>query len=125
MDRKPDETILTAHLPNLEIQIRHREAGEDGAEVIAIQLRATPSFDAVAGMLAPAMMNPLLLAGPAFGARTGQWTGQGGGNPMGSAAGMADLWLAPMRLWGEMVRQAWAPWLQGGPWGQGGSAPRR
>lgn len=108
MDRKPDETILTAHLPNLEIQIRHREAGEDGAEVIAIQLRATPSFDAVAGMLAPAMMNPLLLAGPAFGARTGQ----GGGNPMASATGLADLWLAPMRLWGEMVRQAWAPWLQ-------------
>ncbi|MGA1857710.1 hypothetical protein VH569_17110 [Azospirillum sp. 11R-A] len=108
MDRKPDETILTAHLPNLEIQIRHREAGEDGAEVIAIQLRATPSFDAVAGMLAPAMMNPLLLAGPAFGARTGQ----GGANPMGSAA--ADLWMAPMRLWGEMVRQAWAPWLQMG-----------
>lgn len=110
MDRKPDETILTAHLPNLEIQIRHREAGEDGAEVVAIQLRATPSFDAVAGMLAPAMMNPLLLAGPAFAARTGQ----GSANPMASAAGMADLWMAPMRLWGEMVRQAWAPWLQMG-----------
>jgi len=114
MDRKPDETILTAHLPNLEIQIRHRESGEDGAEVIAIQLRATPSFDAVAGMLAPAMMNPLLLAGPGFGGRSGQRTGQGAVNPMASAAGMADLWMAPMRLWGEMVRQAWAPWLQMG-----------
>ncbi|WP_244433854.1 hypothetical protein, partial [Azospirillum sp. B506] len=104
MDRKPDETILTAHLPNLEIQIRHREAGEDGAEVIAIQLRATPSFDAVAALLAPAMMNPLLLAGPG--------AGKPGANPMASAAGMAELWMAPMRLWGEMVRQAWAPWLQ-------------
>lgn len=122
MDRKPDETILTAHLPNLEIQIRHREAGEDGAEVIAIQLRATPSFDAVAGMLAPAMMNPVLLAGPAFAPRTGQ----GGANPMASAAGMTELWMAPMRLWSEMVLQAWAPWLQGGrAWGQGGSASQR
>ncbi|KAF1853478.1 hypothetical protein Lal_00013840 [Lupinus albus] len=108
MDRKPDETILTAHLPNLEIQIRHREAGEDEAEVIAIQLRATPSFDAVAGMLAPAMMNPLL-AGPAFGARTGQ----GSGTPMGSAAGMADLWVAPMRL----------PGHPGCSWGSDASRP--
>jgi hypothetical protein len=104
MDRKPDETTLTAHLPNLEIQIRHREAGDDGAEVIAIQFRATPSFDAVAGLLAPALMNPLLLAGPA--------AGRPGASPMASAAGMAELWMTPMRLWGEMVRQAWAPWLQ-------------
>lgn len=111
MDRKPDETTLTAHLPNLEIQIRHREAGEDGAEVIAIQFRATPSFDAVAGLLAPALMNPLLLAGPG-GGKPG--TGQLGANPMASAAGMAEMWMAPMRLWGEMVRQAWAPWLQMG-----------
>ncbi|MBY6263183.1 hypothetical protein EI613_14855 [Azospirillum sp. 412522] len=110
MDRKPDETILTAHLPNLEIQIRHREAGEEGAEVIAIQFRATPSFDAVAGLLAPALMNPLLLAGPGFGAVGGQR----GTNPMASAAGMAEMWMAPMRLWGEMVRQAWAPWIQMG-----------
>lgn len=109
MDRKPDETTLTAHLPNLEIQIRHREAGEDGAEVIAIQFRATPSFDAVAGLLAPALMNPLLLAGPA-GGKPG--TNPFGGNPMASAAGMAEMWMAPMRLWGEMVRQAWAPWVQ-------------
>ena len=101
MDRKPDETTLTAHLPNLEIQIRHREAGDDGAEVIAIQFRATPSFDAVAKLLAPTLMNPLLLAGPV------------GGTPGTTpAAGMAELWMAPMRLWGEMVRQAWAPWLQ-------------
>lgn len=110
MDRKPDETILTAHLPNLEIQIRHREAGEDGAEVIAIQFRATPSFDAVARLLAPTLMNPLLLAGPGFNAGAGK----PGANPMASAAGMAELWMAPMRLWGEMVRQAWAPWLQMG-----------
>ncbi|MFP5511680.1 MAG: hypothetical protein ACLGJC_01145 [Alphaproteobacteria bacterium] len=111
MDRKPDETTLTAHLPNLEIQIRHREAGEDGAEVIAIQFRATPSFDAVAGLLAPALMNPLLLAGPA-GGKSGAHPF--GANPMASAAGMAELWMAPMRLWGEMVRQAWAPWVQMG-----------
>lgn len=116
MDRKPDETTLTAHLPNLEIQIRHREAGEDGAEMIAIQFRATPSFDAVAGLLAPALMNPLLLAGPAAGQRAaGQHeAGRLGANPMASAAGMADFWMAPMRLWGEMVRQAWAPWVQMG-----------
>lgn len=111
MDSKPDETTLTAHLPKLEIQIRHREAGEDGAEVIAIQFRATPSFDAVAGLLAPALMNPLLLAGP-VGGKPG--AARFGGNPMASAAGMAEMWMAPMRLWGEMVRQAWAPWVQMG-----------
>ncbi|CAO3431404.1 hypothetical protein [Azospirillum endophyticum] len=122
MDRKPEETTLTAHLPNLEIQLRHREAGEDGAEVIAIQIRATPSFDAAAGLLVPAFLNPLLLAGPGLGAAAGQ----GGSNPMASTAGLAEMWMAPMRLWGEMVRQAWAPWLQGGrAWGQDGSAPRR
>lgn len=106
MDRKPDETTLTAHLPNLEIQIRHREAGDDGAEVIAIQFRATPSFDAVAKLLAPSLMTPLLLAGPLG--------GKPAADPMAAAAGMAELWMAPMRLWGEMVRQAWAPWLQMG-----------
>ncbi|WP_372394463.1 hypothetical protein ABMY26_05420 [Azospirillum sp. HJ39] len=108
MDRKPDETIVTAHLPNLEIRIRHREAGEDGAEVIAIQFRATPSFDAVARLLAPALTTPLLPGGS---------FGTPGGLP--GAGPMVEMWLAPMRLWGEMVRQAWAPWLQGG------SAPRR
>ncbi|PWC83043.1 hypothetical protein TSH100_21855 [Azospirillum sp. TSH100] len=109
MDRKPDETILTAHLPNLEIQIRHREAGDDGAEVIAIQFRATPSFDAVAKLFAPTVMNPLLLAGPGFAG-----LGKPAADQMASAAGMAELWMAPMRLWGEMMRQAWAPWLQVG-----------
>lgn len=111
MDRKPDETTLTAHLPNLEIQIRHREAGDDGAEVIAIQFRATPSFDAVAKLVAPSFMNPLLLAGPTGGKPVGN---PFGANPIASAAGMAELWMAPMRLWGEMVRQAWAPWIQMG-----------
>ncbi|KAA0575442.1 hypothetical protein FZ983_25665 [Azospirillum sp. B21] len=111
MDNKPDETTLTAHLPNLEIQIRHREAGEDGAEVIAIQFRATPSFDAVAGLLAPALTNPLLLAGPA-GGKPGAHPF--GANPMASAVGLAEMWMAPMRLWGEMVRQAWAPWVRMG-----------
>ncbi|WP_042445746.1 hypothetical protein [Azospirillum sp. B510] len=109
MDRKPDETTLTAHLPNLEIQIRHREAGEDGAEVIAIQLRATPSFGAVANLLAPTLMNPLLLAGPGFAG-----LGKPNANPMASATGLVEMWMAPMRLWGELVQQAWAPWLQMG-----------
>ncbi|PWC37449.1 hypothetical protein [Azospirillum sp. TSO35-2] len=100
MDRKPDETTLTASLPNLEIQIIHRDCPEENAEVIAIQFRATPSFDAMRGLLAPSLMTPLLLGGPGIGAAG-----------MPSSTPLADLWLAPMRLWGEMVRQAWAPWL--------------
>ncbi|WP_448204827.1 hypothetical protein [Azospirillum sp. sgz302134] len=86
-----EETKLTAALPNLDIQILHREDPERGAEVIALQITATPSFDALRGMLNPMLLNPML----------GQSM-----NPF------AAVWAAPMQAWAGMVRQAWAPWLR-------------
>lgn len=95
-----EETKLTAALPNLDIQILHREDAERGTEVVALQITATPSFDAVRGLFGPALMNPMLL-NPAF-------------NP--ALNPMAALWAGPMQAWTgmvqQMVRQAWAPWLR-------------
>ncbi|MBP2299325.1 hypothetical protein [Azospirillum picis] len=123
MDRKPDETTLTARLPNLEISIHHRDSPEDGAELVAIQIRATPSFDAVAGLLGSAVFNPLLLAGPAAALRgPAAETADRMAGP--DAAAMAELWLAPMRMWGDLVRQAWQPWLSA-PWMTGPRRPGR
>ncbi len=91
-----EETKLTAALPNMDIQILHREDPERGAEIIALQITATPSFDAALGLFGPALMGQML-QNPAS-------------NPM-----MA-LWAAPMQAWTQawtgMVRQAWAPWLR-------------
>lgn len=92
-----EETKLTAALPNLDIQVLHRDDPERGAETIAIQITATPSFDALRGMMGPALLasaNPML--NPAF----------------ASANPMLALWAAPMRMWTDAVRQAWAPWLR-------------
>lgn len=92
-----EETKLTAALPNLEIQIVHRENPEDGTEIVAVQLKATPSFQALRGTMAPALL-------PGF-AHSGS----------GSGIGMTGLWLAPMQaslqIWSGLMQQAWAPWL--------------
>lgn len=95
-----EETKLTAALPNLDIQILHREDPERGAEVIALQITATPSFDAVRGLFGPALMNPMLM-NPVLNPAANPMTG----HPM-----MA-FWTAPMQMWAGMMRQAWAPWL--------------
>ncbi|MDQ2102204.1 hypothetical protein [Azospirillum isscasi] len=81
-----EETKLTAALPNLDIQILHRDDPERGAETIAIQITATPSFDALRGTMGPALL--------------------------ASANPMLALWAAPMRLWSDAMRQVWAPWLR-------------
>ncbi|MBP2315790.1 hypothetical protein [Azospirillum soli] len=59
-----EETKLTAALPNLDIQILHREDKERGAEIITMQITATPSFDAVRGMIGPAFPMMGLWAAP-------------------------------------------------------------
>lgn len=41
-----DAVRATARLPGLDIEIVHRHAIEDDAELISINLRATPSFEA-------------------------------------------------------------------------------
>jgi hypothetical protein len=78
-----DETKLTARLPNLEVEIIRREDPAQNAEMLTLNFRAVPSFDAFSRYLLGAAPEaaPLTDAGP-FGA-----------------------WIA---LW----QQAWAPWLE-------------
>ena len=64
-----DDTRAVARLPNLEIEIRHRKVPEEGAEYLALSLRATPSLNAAALWLDPlwpmrmlVAMNPWLTA---------------------------------------------------------------
>jgi hypothetical protein len=56
-----DETRATAHLPNLAIEIRHRRLPEEGAELLAISLKATPDFEQALGLLDPARLMALWL----------------------------------------------------------------
>ena len=70
----PEDTRAVARLPNLEIEIRHRNAPEEGAEYLAITLKATPDLGAAAAWLSPfrlleaaASLNPWLAAWRATG----------------------------------------------------------
>lgn len=112
-----EETKLTAALPNLDVQILHRDEPEQGAETVTIRIRATPTFKAAAGMLAPTLaMMPFAMLGQ--GTLPG---GRPGLPPMMTPAAMAPmaaLWAAPFQAsvqasqaWAGLVRQAWAPWL--------------
>lgn len=111
-----DETKLTAALPNLDVQILHRALPDQSGEAISITLTATPSFDAAAAALLPPLATTFLpgafLSGgsipllPPFLAQTGT-----AGTGAEGAASIAQLWLAPARLWMELAQRAWAPWL--------------
>lgn len=59
MEPDYDETRALARLPNLDIELVHRQARDGGAEEIALRLRAVPSFAALEPLLAAA--NPFLL----------------------------------------------------------------
>jgi hypothetical protein len=43
-----EATRAVAHLPGLDIEVRHRQSPDGEAEEISIHLRAVPSFDALA-----------------------------------------------------------------------------
>ena len=78
-----DETRAVAHLPNLDIEIVHRQLPDEDAEQLLISLRARPSFEAFAHWLdAP---------GPAS----------------------AWLALNPFLAWQQAALALWAPWLAG------------
>ncbi|CAG9176601.1 hypothetical protein LMG23992_03321 [Cupriavidus laharis] len=47
------EASITAHLPTMDIEFMRRSVPEQNAEVISIQIRATPSFAAMEPWLAP------------------------------------------------------------------------
>lgn len=46
------ETRITAHLPTIDIELMHRELPEQNAELMTVQIRATPSFEAMERWLA-------------------------------------------------------------------------
>ena len=77
-----DETKLTARLPNLDVEIIRREDAAANAEVLTLNFRAVPSFEAFGRYLlgAAAEAKPLAEAGP-------------------------------LGLWFDLWRQAWRPWL--------------
>ena len=54
-----EETTAVAHLPQLDIEIRHRRPWQGDAEEMTITLRAVPSFEAFGRFLEGA--NPMLL----------------------------------------------------------------
>jgi len=85
MTQQSDETTLTATLPNLTIEIRHRDEGEAG-ELLSIQMRAVPNAQAVLPALTAAM--PWALAG------TGAWH------------------LHPFNVWLATAEALWRPWLR-------------
>lgn len=77
-----EETAVIAHLPNLEVRVVRRALPEEGAEIIGVQLKATPSFDAVAGSLRDALPGaPWLLPWQLWALATqqiwGAWLAQG------------------------------------------------
>lgn len=57
------ETRAVAALPNLNIEVLHRQAPEEGAEYLSITLRATPDLATAANLLDPFR---LLTGGAAF-----------------------------------------------------------
>ena len=82
------ETKMNAALPNLDVEILHRRLPDQNAEVMTISLKATPSFEAVTGLLPP-----LLSA------------------QFGSLPAMQPM-MQPMMLWARWTEAMWRPWLQ-------------
>jgi hypothetical protein len=58
-----EDTRAVAHLPGLDIEIRHRQAPDEAAEFLSVSLKATPDFDTALRWLDPAR---LLAAGLAL-----------------------------------------------------------
>jgi len=82
-----DETRIVGDLPNLRMEIVHRQDPDGAAEHVTIHLSATPSFQAAEALLldslSPAMWgNPLALWTTMTQAWFAPWTqALGGGNP--------------------------------------------
>jgi hypothetical protein len=72
-----DETRIVGNLPNLRMEIVHRQDSEGGAEHVSIHLSAAPSFQAAEKLLLDSLS-------PAA------WT-----NPFALWVDMAQAWLAP------------------------------
>jgi hypothetical protein len=57
-----DQTRAVATLPNLNIEILHRAAPEEGAEYLSITLRATPDLATAANLLDPFRLMGAMMA---------------------------------------------------------------
>jgi hypothetical protein len=83
-----EETAVIANLPNLEIRVVRRDMPEEGAEMVGVQIKATPSFDAVAADFRRAL-------GPGY--------------------APSALWgVGPLQFWAAAARM-WRPWLAVNP----------
>jgi hypothetical protein len=90
MTPQHEETRITANLPNLDMEIRHRDEGDAG-EVVTIRLQATPNLRIAAGALLPAIPFALASTTPVF----------------------ANPFLAnPFTAWMQLTRALWQPWLR-------------
>lgn len=108
-----DETKLTAALPNLDVQILHRTLPDHSGEAVSITLTATPSFDAAVAAMVPSLA-AAMLSGGFSGGRAPlplPFFPQTGTGADGTGVVLAQMWLAPMRLWMEAAQRAWEPWL--------------
>jgi hypothetical protein len=79
-----DETRAVAHLPNLDIEILHRQLPDEHAEQLLISLRGQPSFEAF-----------------------GRWLDA-------ARPASAWLALNPFFAWQRTVLALWTPWLEAG-----------
>ncbi|MDH3474907.1 MAG: hypothetical protein OEM59_14590 [Rhodospirillales bacterium] len=61
-----DETSIAADLPSLRIELLHRALPEQDAEQITIDIRATPSFEALGRTLSYGLLPMMATANPAL-----------------------------------------------------------
>lgn len=78
------DTRIHAALPTLDVEILHCQLPEENAEAMTIRLKATPSFEATAGLLPPLLSAQLSLF------------------PMAQ----------PVMLWARWMESMWSPWLR-------------
>lgn len=78
-----DETTITGTLPNMTVEITHRADPQGGAEIMTINLRATPDFNAALPLIGGlGQMAPLLA-------------------PMQMWSQVMQTWMAP---WQELAK---------------------
>lgn len=115
-DAAPEETRVTASLPGLDLEMRLSQDPGGRSETVTLSLRATPGFEAAAGLLAgPAL--PLALLGAARGGRGGA-ADPGAESPWAANPWTINPWAAPWLAcwdaWARMAALAWRPWIDAG-----------
>ena len=86
-----EEFRAIARLPQVDIEIRHRTAPEEGAEYLSLSLKATPSFEAAAAWLFPLRLAQMWLALNPFTAWMGELQATGTGRLGGPPGAPASL----------------------------------